>query len=127
MKITVFYDGVCPLCVREVSRWREAPFSCDVEWFDITGQDEKLREKGIDPRAALLELHTLTDDGQVRTSIDSYGLLLSQLKRWRWLGWLMLLPVIRPMLKWTYDWMTRVRLKSEGRLPADCNSKCDRR
>ncbi|MGI9276826.1 MAG: thiol-disulfide oxidoreductase DCC family protein [Endozoicomonas sp.] len=127
MKITVFYDGVCPLCLREVARWREAPFTCEVEWLDITGQDEQLREKGIDPASALLELHTMTDDGQIRTSIDSYGLLLSQLKRWRWLGQLMLLPVIRPMLKWAYDWMTRVRLKREGRFPGSCNSQCDRR
>ena len=124
MKITVFYDGACPLCVKEVEKWCKAPFRCDVEWFDITGQEDQLQKRGIDPELALLELHTKTCDGKIYTSIDSYGLLLSQLNRWRWLGWLMRLPVIKPVLKWNYDWMTRVRLKREGRLPKRCDSSC---
>lgn len=122
MVITVFYDGACPLCVKEVSRWKNAPFQCDVEWFDITDQDERLLELGIDPQLALLELHTRTDQGEIKTSIESYALLLSQLSRWKWLGWLMGLPGIRQFLKWTYDWMTKVRLKKEGRWPGKCSS-----
>ncbi len=55
MKITVFYDGICPLCTREVAKWRKAPFTCPVEWFDITDQDDALRAHGIDPNAALIE------------------------------------------------------------------------
>ena len=124
MQITVFYDGDCPLCVREVARWKHASFSCDVEWFDIAGQDEELQRRGIDPALALLELHTMTDDGEVFTSIGSYGLLLCQLPGWRWLGKLMLLPVIRPTLKWIYDWLTKMRLKREGRWPACEQGTC---
>ena len=86
MKITVFYDGDCPLCTREVSRWKQAPFLCTVDWFNISGQDDELRARGIDPHQALLQLHTQTDDGRTLVSIDSYALLLNQLPRWRWAG-----------------------------------------
>ncbi|WP_034833642.1 thiol-disulfide oxidoreductase DCC family protein [Endozoicomonas numazuensis] len=123
MKIKVLYDGLCPLCVKEVSRWQNARFRSEVEWFDITGQEKLLEEWGIDPQKALLELHTLTDDGRVYTSIDSYALLLKQLSAWAWLGWIMSLPGLKQFLKWTYDWMTKVRLKKEGRWPGQCNSK----
>lgn len=124
MKITVFFDGACPICVREVKRWRNAPFSCPVEWFDITGQEEALQARGIDPRRAMLQLHIQTESGQTFVSIDSYALLLKQLPRWRWLGVLMSLPVVRPLLGWFYDGLTVMRLKSEGRYPGKC-SECD--
>ncbi|WP_062267079.1 thiol-disulfide oxidoreductase DCC family protein [Endozoicomonas arenosclerae] len=122
MKIRVLYDGLCPLCVKEVARWRNARFSSEVEWFDITGQEKVLEDWGIDPQKALLELHTMTDSGQVYTSIDSYALLLKELPRWSWLGRFMSLPGLKQFLKWTYDWMTKVRLKKEGRWPGKCSS-----
>lgn len=117
MQITVFYDGDCPLCTKEVIRWKQASFDCDVDWFNISGHDDELRTRGIDPRQALLQLHTQTDDGRILVSIDSYALLLKQLKHWRWLGVIMSLPVIKPCLLTTYDWLTRLRLKKEGRWP----------
>ena len=123
MRITVFYDGACPLCTKEVAKWRKAPFTCPVEWFDINGQEDALIRQGIDPHAALVELHTKTKDGVIRTSIDSYVLLLSQLPRWRWVGSLMNLPIIKPTLKWIYDVLTKVRLKKEGRWNSACDSK----
>ena len=123
MKITVFYDGACPLCTREVEKWRGAPFNCQVEWFDITEQDEVLLAEGIDPQFALLELHTKTSDGVIRTSIESYALLLAQLPRWQWLGSLMSLPVVKPLLKSFYDFLTKVRLKKDGRWQKVCSNK----
>ena len=120
MKITVYFDGACPLCVREIGRWRNAPFGCEMEWFDITGQEQALRQRGIDPRQAMLQLHTQTSDGKTFVSIDSYALLLKQLPHWRWLGVLMALPIIKSLLRWVYDGLTILRLKSEGRYPAEC-------
>ena len=119
MNITVYFDGQCPICVKEVSKWREADFDCTVHWLDITDNDELLISHGINPEKALLELHTKTSDGVIRTSIASYSLLLKHLPRWKFLGWLLGLPVIRHFLKWGYDGLTRVRLKREGRLPGE--------
>ena len=120
----VFFDGQCSLCTKEVTRWRRAAFREPVEWFDITGKEAELVELGIDPEQALLTLHTRTADGRIRTGIDSYILLLSQLPRWRWLGVLMGLPVIKPLLGWFYDRLTILRLKREGRYPQCRSGRC---
>jgi hypothetical protein len=57
--VTVYYDGACPKCVKD--RYNYEKLSGDkgkkVRWFDITGQEERLREIGIDPQKALMELH----------------------------------------------------------------------
>ncbi len=115
MKATVFYDGSCPICLRALARWRHKPFTCEIEWFDITGKDETLLARGICPNKALEQLHILCDDGTVLTSMSSYGFLLCHLARWRWLGILITLPGIRQVLTWGYDAITRRRLKREGR------------
>ncbi len=58
-KLTVFYDGACPVCVRD-RRWYEkleGHTEDSVQWLDITGRDDELRQLGIDPYHALRELH----------------------------------------------------------------------
>ncbi|WP_066017624.1 thiol-disulfide oxidoreductase DCC family protein [Endozoicomonas atrinae] len=115
MKATVFYDGACPVCLRALARWRDKPYTCEVEWFDITGQQEVLLAQGISPQKALEKLHILCDDGTVLTSMNSYGFLLRHLPHWRWLGEIIILPGIRQCLTWSYDAITLRRLKREGR------------
>ena len=79
-KITVFYDGACPSCIRDrehYERWagQAGELVC---WFDITGQEERLRELGIDPRRALTELHVRDEHQQIRSELDAYILLLER-------------------------------------------------
>lgn len=125
MKVTVFYDGSCPLCTREVARWRKAPFDCQIEWLDITDNDEELISRGIDPGKAMLEMHTQTDSGKIFTSIESYALLFSQLPRWRYLARFITLPVVKQLLTYSYNGITRIRLRLAGRWPQVC-ALCDK-
>ncbi len=51
--LTVYYDGACPDCVEDRERYeRWAADDANVHWYDITGKDEALRERGIDPERA---------------------------------------------------------------------------
>ncbi|SEA60862.1 thiol-disulfide oxidoreductase DCC family protein [Alkalimonas amylolytica] len=116
-KIVVFYDGACPGCVRDRA-WYEkhAGQGVQVEWLDITGRDDELRALDIDPRAALLELHVQDEHGRVLRALPAYQLLLSRLPGYRWLAWLIGLPLIRSTLSWLYRHWVRRRLAREGRL-----------
>ena len=59
--LRVFYDGACPSCRRDRRQYeRLAGRAADqVEWVDITGRDEELKARGIDPDMALKELRLL--------------------------------------------------------------------
>ncbi|WP_434110870.1 thiol-disulfide oxidoreductase DCC family protein [Methylocaldum sp. GT1TLB] len=117
-KITVYYDGACPRCVRERRRYeRLAGKSGErVCWFDITGREDRLREIGIDPRKALTELHVRDENGRIASELDAYVLLLERVAFLRPLAWLIGLPVIRPLLARLYHKMVIRRLKKSGRL-----------
>ncbi len=120
-KLTVYYDGSCPTCVKDRQRYEAmaGERADNVEWFDITGQDEQLRAEGIDPRWALLELHVRDEQGGVHSEMDAYILLMSRVPRLRPLAWVLGLPVIRPALAALYHWWVRRRLARDGRLPQD--------
>ncbi len=109
-KLTVFYDGACSVCVRD-RRWYEkleGKTEDSVEWLDITGRDEELREQGIDPDKALRELHVKDSQGQVHREMAAYILLMARVPLLKPIAWLIGLPVIRPTLAWFYHrWVAR--------------------
>ena len=88
-----------------------------MRWCDVTEHQQALRDKGVDPQAALLSLHVEEADGTLREGIDAYVLLMRRVPRLRPLAWLIGLPGIKPMLRKLYDGWVRRRLAREGRLP----------
>ena len=116
--ITVYYDGACPKCVKDRYHYEKLSGSAGkkVCWFDITGQDERLREIGIDPQKALMELHVKNENQQILSEIDAYILLMSKVPRLRPLAWLIDLPLIRPILSKVYHWQVNRRLQHSGRM-----------
>lgn len=118
-RLRVFYDGACPSCVRDRKFYeRLAGRTGDaVEWVDITGRDEELKQLGIDPVAALQELHVEDGRGNIHRELDAYILLMSRVWLLKPLAWLIGLPVIRPPLAKLYHRWVGERLERTGRLP----------
>jgi predicted DCC family thiol-disulfide oxidoreductase YuxK len=116
--ITIYYDGACPKCVKDRYQYEKLSGSAgnNICWFDITGQEKWLREIGIDPQKALMELHVKNENQQLLSEIDAYILLMSKVPRLRPLAWLIDLPLIRPILSKVYHWQVNRRLRHSGRM-----------
>lgn len=116
-EIIVFYDGACPQCRRERDRYEKLAGPGAVYWLDITGREALLREQGIEPEAALLQLHLRDRDGRILRELDAYRRLLAQITWLRPLAWFIGLPLIRPLLSaLLHRWVVQ-RLSRDGRLP----------
>jgi predicted DCC family thiol-disulfide oxidoreductase YuxK len=118
-RLRVFYDGACPSCVRDRKFYERLSGRTGdaVEWVDITGRDEELKQLGIDPVAALQELHVEDGRGNIHRELDAYILLMSRVWLLKPLAWLIGLPVIRPALAKLYHRWVGERLERTGRLP----------
>ncbi|MEH6651250.1 MAG: DUF393 domain-containing protein [Motiliproteus sp.] len=118
-KITVYYDGACPRCVRDRQNYEKiaANESEQVLWVDITDRDAELKQLGIDPQKALTELHLTTADGQILSELDAYIVLMARVAWLKPLAWLIGLPGIRPLLSRCYRGMVARRLQRSGRWP----------
>lgn len=117
-KIIVYYDGACPKCVKDRLNYEKLAGEAgeSVCWMDITGQEEQLREIGIDPLKALTELHLQDENQQILSEMDAYILLMSKVPLLKPLAWLIGLPLIRPLLARIYHWQVNRRLRLSGRL-----------
>ncbi len=118
-KITEYYDGACPSCVRDRQNYEKiaADESEQLLWVDITDRDAELEQLGIDPQKALTELHLTTADGQVLSELDAYIVLMARVPWLKPLAWLIGLPGIRPLLSRCYQRMVARRLRRSGRWP----------
>jgi predicted DCC family thiol-disulfide oxidoreductase YuxK len=116
--ITVYYDGACPTCVKDRCRYEKLSGDAgkNVSWFDITGREERLREMGIDPQKALMELHVENENQQILSEMDAYILLMKRVPLLKPLAWLIGLPLIRQMLSKIYHKQVNSRLRHSGRL-----------
>lgn len=116
-RITVYYDGACPRCVRDRAQYERLAGEAgeDTCWVDITGRDAELRALGIDPDTALRELHVRDGEGRVRRELDAYILLMARVPLLRPLAWLIGLPGLRTLLSRWYRASVLRRLRAEGR------------
>ena len=117
-KLIVYYDGSCPKCRRDRRNYEKLSGSHaeDVCWFDITGQESKLHELGIDPHKALSELHVRNTDGSVVSELDAYILLLKKIPWLKPLACLIELPIVRSVLAKNYHRQVNIRLRKRGLL-----------
>lgn len=94
-KLTIFYDGTCPLCVKEMSALIKRDKSGHIKTVDIHS-DHFVNYPNIDPTQANLVLHALDDKGLLLLGLDvTY-------RAWQLvgMGWLyapLRWPVIKPV------------------------------
>ncbi|QLE84337.1 MULTISPECIES: thiol-disulfide oxidoreductase DCC family protein [Shewanella] len=96
MKLTIFFDGQCPLCAAEMKQLKQYDEYGSIELQDLnqTGFAEKFPE--IDPNRANLILHGMDDKGNILLGLDvTYRAWVLVGKKYRvaFLRW----PVIKPI------------------------------
>lgn len=100
--LRVLYNGSCPICSREV-RGYEAYTSrrgLPVVYEDLHQAD--LDEWGVDRDTAERQLHVIWK-GEVHCGVDAFILLWSAMPRFRWMGAVLRLPVLRWVARVSYD------------------------
>ena len=100
--ITVFYDGKCGLCAREIGYYRRIAPDGVFVWQDVSESAELLEREGVSLVQALQLLHVIDDAGRLRVGVDAFIVIWQSLPRWRLLALVAALPIIRPLASWIY-------------------------
>ncbi len=119
--ITVYYDGKCGLCSKEINHYKNiAPQEVFI-WEDITISEDALQAEGISLEDGLRQLHAKDAQGTMHVGVDAFILIWKQLKRWRWLGYIVALPGIRTIANATYRWFANWRFNRLAHCQAAIN------
>lgn len=86
--LTLFYDGRCPLCMKEIQHLRRWNSAGRVVFVDINSPAFASRYPHIDPEAAMAILHGQLGDGRVITGVDVTVAAWEQVGKGHWVRWL---------------------------------------
>lgn len=108
MNPTVFYDGGCPICRREIDHYRKLDTHHKVNWRDIHDDPTAVEGSGVSHEVAMARLHVLDRNGRLRSGADAFTVIWEELPGWRHLAKaLRSLHLITP-LEWLYRlWLRR--------------------
>ncbi len=110
-KTTVFYDGGCPLCRREIDHYRRIDPTGRIRWLDVTHEHEALFEYDLSVDTAMARLHVMDRDGVWHTGAYGFAAMWEELPRYRWLARLLRRTRLLPALEIIYRPFARWRLK----------------
>lgn len=103
--LTVWYDGACPLCAREIALMRKLDETGDLDFVDLTTTDTTPL-----PREALLaRFHVSTPDGATTSGAAAFVELWRRLPRLAPLARLAAWPPVLAVLERAYDAFLRAR------------------
>ncbi|MCP5142762.1 MAG: DUF393 domain-containing protein [Chromatiales bacterium] len=81
--LTVFFDGGCPLCSREIDHYRRIerrqPGAPLIRWADITAGQDPLGQHGISLQEAMTLLHAIDTDGVRHVGAPAFVQIWSRL------------------------------------------------
>lgn len=107
--LTIFYDGFCPLCVREMAQLRRYdPTGQNITLVDIQHPEFQHQYPQIDMTEASRILLALTADGQILRGLDSTHAAWSAVGkgyRTAFLRW----PLVRWLADRCYLWFAKHR------------------
>lgn len=89
---TVYYDGTCPLCQREISLYQGLDSARTIRWHDVsavgTGADD------LATGDAMARFHVRRPDGSLDSGARGFFEVMKTIPKLRWLGHALLVPPI---------------------------------
>jgi ubiquinone biosynthesis monooxygenase Coq7 len=83
---TVYFDGDCPLCRREIAHYRGQPGATSIAWVDAANCDVADLGDDLPREAALARLHVRRADGTLVAGAAAFAAVWSRLPAYRWLA-----------------------------------------
>ena len=105
---TVWYDGECPICRREIDFYRRIADGNDVQFVDATDSKTAFAP-GLDRETALSRLHARLPDGRMVSGGAAFSALWRQLPGLRWLGRLTAVPWLVKPTEFVYRRVLQIR------------------
>ncbi|WP_375427328.1 DUF393 domain-containing protein [uncultured Sphingomonas sp.] len=104
-QVTVWYDGGCPLCVREIALMRRLDRRERIEWVDVADGSSACP---IDRGALLARFHA-REDGVMRSGAAAFAAMWRAIPAMRPLGLIARAPGVLPVLEAAYVRFLRIR------------------
>ncbi len=105
--LTVFYDGACPLCMREIAFYQRRKGAERINWVDIS-KDGQLPPQ-LSREKALARFHVMDEAGHIHDGAKAFALLWQSLPAFKVIGHIAGFWPVRIILDIGYEVFLRIR------------------
>lgn len=117
-RMTVFYDGDCPLCLRTKITVQHFDFRNAIEFKTVQASAHEYQQlSSIDEKELINDIFSVDNKGQVAKGIDTYRKILFYMGFTAPLALFFILPPFRQIAAWVY------RIVASNRARIDCNEE----
>jgi predicted DCC family thiol-disulfide oxidoreductase YuxK len=106
---TVYFDGACPVCRREIAHYRRQRGSESIAWVDASSCDEAQLGPGLDRSVVLSRFHVRNADGTLTTGAAAFVAIWRRLPAFSWLAALASSRPVLALLEAGYSIFLHVR------------------
>ena len=99
-RFTVYFDGSCPLCIREIGYYQRRSGADQIDWVDVS--EGSFCTVDLSCTEAMAKFHVRSADGTLYEGGEAFARLWSELPAFKWLGRLFVLPGFRHVLNLGY-------------------------
>ncbi len=101
--LTVYFDGSCPLCAREIAFYRRRCAGAAANWVDVSYESPAALGAGLTRDRALERFHVRRADGTLCSGADAFTELWAEVPGMAWLGRLGRNPIVGWVLQLCYS------------------------
>jgi predicted DCC family thiol-disulfide oxidoreductase YuxK len=112
--VEVFYDGLCPLCRREMAMLRRRDKQGRIRFVDIADAAFDPGTAGVTREVLMSRIHARLPDGTIIDGVEVFRCLYAAVG-FRRLVALSRLPGVAQLLDLAYRWFAKNRLRLTGR------------
>ena len=106
---TVYYDGSCPLCAKEISFYRTKEGADGIIWNDVANWTQGNLIPGLSRETVLRRFHVKTADGTILSGAAAFAHLWLNLPGWRLLGAMIGNRLVLPFAETAYRMFLLIR------------------
>jgi predicted DCC family thiol-disulfide oxidoreductase YuxK len=120
IELTVYYDGLCKVCSKEINHYKNQVGADKIEFIDICSEKFDASKESLDPVAIHKVMHARKKDGTVVTRVQAFIEIWKVLPKFNWLAKFATRPLILFGLERGYTCFAAIR----PFLPRKANEDC---
>ena len=109
--LTVFFDGSCPICSKEINFYKMRAGAENLSWVDVSDEEIPIPIQNRSRKELMARFHVLSSSGELVSGGAAFAELWASLPAFKIFGKFFKLPVLRFLIDICYDIFLTLRPK----------------
>ena len=112
--LTVFFDGSCPICSKEIAFYKTRVGADTLSWIDVSDRNAAITQELVSRDELMARFHVQNSDGQLVSGGAAFAELWASLPAFKIFGKFFKLPILRFLIDLGYDIFLTLRPKFQN-------------